>query len=240
MVDGVGLCVLGAGRLASGGRTADEILVVYFPGLEAAQSPDGPAITLRLPEGSAQERDALLALARRSVDSLSSATGEAAAGPSVYIVVHPTVESYQRATGREWWTAGASRFADGRWTVDVIPLEPLMRDARLEATLRHELAHVVIDARLRGRPLWVREGLAMHFGGDDRVRLDGPCPSDAELRQARSHEAMASSYRRAAGCVARALSHGVDWRDIASEGASRIPPAEAGGLHDGAGARTDM
>ena len=34
---GVGLCVIGAGRRASSGATADEILQFYFPGLPSAR-----------------------------------------------------------------------------------------------------------------------------------------------------------------------------------------------------------
>jgi stage II sporulation protein D len=211
---GVGLCVLGASRLASAGRSVDEILALYFPGLAAPPRPrEEPVVRLRLPERSAKEHDAILTRIRRALDELTRSTGEAVT-TSVDVIVHPTVESFGRATGSEWWTSAASRFEDGRWTLDLVPLEPLMRDGRLETTLRHELTHVVIDARLRSRPMWVREGLAMHFAGDTPSPLDGPCPADGELRRPTSREAMASSYRRARGCVERALATGRDWRDV--------------------------
>ena len=129
------------------------------------------------------------------------------------IIVHPTVESFGRATGREWWTSAASRL-DAAVDNRPDPARVVTRDGRLEPTLRHELAHVVIDSRLRERPMWVREGLAMHFAGDTPSPIDGPCPVDGELRRPASREAMASSYRRARGCVERALASGVNWRDV--------------------------
>jgi SpoIID/LytB domain protein len=211
---GVGLCVLGASRLANTGRSVDEILALYFPGLAATpRLPDAPVVRLQLPERSAKEHDAILSRIRQALAELTRATGETVT-TLIDVIVHPTVESFGRATGREWWTSAASRLEAGRWTLDLVPLEPLMRDGRLEPTLRHELAHVVIDARLRERPMWAREGLAMHFAGDTPSPIDGPCPVDGELRRPASREAMASSYRRARGCVERALASGVNWRDV--------------------------
>lgn len=212
---GVGLCVLGATRLAHAGRSTADILAAYFPGLElSAPVSDPPVVRARVPEAWAKEREAVVGRAQRALDALSRETG-APVPPAIDIVVHPTVESYQRATGREWWTAGATHVAAGRWTIDLIPLDVLMRDGRLDATLRHELAHVVMDPLLRDRPLWVREGLAIRYSSDERPPLvDGACPSDGELRRSQSRDAMASSYKRAAACVARALNAGVDWRDV--------------------------
>lgn len=213
---GVGLCVFGASHLARAGRTADEILAAYFPGLTVAAAVAAdrtPAIRLHLPAVSEDRRRDVLGVVNRALDSLGTTIGETPPTP-IDIVVHPTVESYQRATARPWWTSAAARAEEGRWTIDTIPLDSLERAGRLESTLRHELAHVLIDARLTGRPLWVREGLAMHFAGERPPPLEGRCPADDEIRRPASREAMASSYRRAASCVARALAAGVGWRDI--------------------------
>jgi stage II sporulation protein D len=220
---GVGLCVFGASRLARAGSTADAILAAYFPGLAVAGPSTG--VRLHLPAASESERAMLTAFVERTLGSLVSAAGTTAPA-SLDVVVHPTVESYGRATRRAWWTAAATRVLDGQWTIDTIPLESLRTGGRLETTLRHELAHVLIDSRLDGRPLWVREGLAMHFAGEGAPRLDGPCPTDAEFRAATTRDAMAAVYRRAASCVSRALSAGVAWTEMGKGGdreSQRLP-----------------
>jgi hypothetical protein len=129
------------------------------------------------------------------------------------VVVHPTVASYRRATGRAWWTSGVAHIARGLWVIETIPLAALRSGGRLESTLRHELAHVLIDGEALVPEKWVQEGLAMHFAGEHSARLDGPCPTNSEFVDV-TRETAASVYRRAATCVSRALARGVAWRDI--------------------------
>jgi hypothetical protein len=82
--------------------------------------------------------------------------------------------------------------------------------------------HVLTDTRLAGRPLWVREGVAMHFAGErpPASLLDGDvprrvkCPSDDELSRAVSAAAAREAYARAAACVARAIAEGREWHAI--------------------------
>ena len=68
---GVGLCVFGSVRLAADGKSADQILQRYFPGLEIAPggrpvltakraAPGSEPVLLSLPDGDEGERDALL------------------------------------------------------------------------------------------------------------------------------------------------------------------------------------
>jgi SpoIID/LytB domain protein len=232
---GVGLCVLGAGRLARRGATVDEILAAYFPGLtsatldERARSPQPSprtegaafsrattAVRLHLPAAAEPDRTSLTALIERTLAALARTAGVARPA-SLEVVVHPTVQSYQRATGRPWWTSAAARQDEGRWIVDTIPLESLRRGGRLETTLRHELAHVLIDSHLSGRPLWVREGLAMHFAGETMSPANGSCPPDAEFRGASTRDAMADVYRRAATCAVKALAAGARWTELGAQ-----------------------
>jgi hypothetical protein len=95
----------------------------------------------------------------------------------------------------------------------------------LERTLRHELAHVLTADRLKGRPIWVQEAVAMNlagesFGEDDGPRKAGPggpassCPADAEFREVRSAEQLRKLYRRAAACYAAQRAAGRRWDEI--------------------------
>ena len=72
-------------------------------------------------------------------------------------MVHPTIESFQRATGLGWWVSARS----SGYEVDLVPLDMLDRRGRLDVAMRHELVHLLTAARLEGRPRWVHEGLAV-------------------------------------------------------------------------------
>src|SRR5262249_44613108 len=115
---GVGLCVIGSAALGAKGRTAEEILAVYFPGLairraDAARAVELPAVkpatdvVVSLPAGDEGERDAIAALTLRARDDL---VRQLAVQTPTRLVLrfHPTVESYQRASGQAWYTAGAT------------------------------------------------------------------------------------------------------------------------------------
>jgi SpoIID/LytB domain protein len=241
---GVGLCVIGAGTRASRGASADEILRFYYPSLtlgrmdEAAvavasgapvpsgasrTNPDSsvasgssrtnPDIQLALPAALEGERSTLLALIRRARDEVAKATGTATPA-ALRVTVHPNVESFGRETGQPWWASGAT---DGA-SIDLLPLPALQQSGQLERTVRHEVAHALLDPRLAGRPMWVREGAAIYFaqagprpappGG--RVR----CPSDAELLRAPSAGAQRDAYARAEACFAREIAAGKRWDQI--------------------------
>jgi YD repeat-containing protein len=94
----------------------------------------------------------------------------------------------------------------------------------LEPTIRHELTHVLADATLAGRPLWVREGLAVYIAGElpreesgqrsAAVHTGRPCPPDSALRSSASPDAWRQAYDDAGQCVARALAAGARWQDL--------------------------
>ena len=56
--------------------------------------------------------------------------------------------------------------------IDLLPLTILRQRGQIERTIRHEVAHVLIDPALSGRPLWVREGAAFYFADPTRRRGD--------------------------------------------------------------------
>ena len=226
---GVGLCVIGAGRRAAKGATADQILKFYFPGLSvgpyvAASTPTTAAasakkivaapagdVALALPGNEEDERQAVLSLIRRSRDEIAKATG-AAAPPRLRVTVHPSVESFGRATGQPWWVSGAT---DGA-AIDLLPIAILRQQGQLDRTIRHEVAHALLDGALAKRPMWVREGAAAYFARPQPLskpeRVE--CPSDAELTRPVSAGAQRDAYARAEICFARALASGQRWDQI--------------------------
>jgi SpoIID/LytB domain protein len=229
---GVGLCVIGAGNRAQEGDTADQILAFYFPTLTVEQYRDsasmttsaaggtGPAATprapadvlLALPSSDESERQRVVQLVRESRDEIAKKTGSSPP-PIIRVTVHPTVEAFARATGQPWWVSGAT---DGA-SIDLLPLTILRQRGQLERTIRHEVAHVLIDGALKGRPLWVREGGAFYFADpnppvDPSPRLT--CPGDQEFLRPVSAGTHRAAYARAEACFRRAIAQGKTWSDV--------------------------
>lgn len=171
-------------------------------------------VQIALPVSEEPARASLLALVRRARDQMAAATGLKAPA-SLRVTVHPTVESFGRATGRPWWTSGATSGSD----IALLPVTILQQQGQLERTVRHEVAHALLDGALAGRPLWVREGAAIYFSTDaDRAPRSSSgrvtCPSDAELLQASSAGAQRDAYARAEACFARQILAGRKWTDV--------------------------
>ena len=229
---GVGLCVVGAGKRALQGATAEQILRFYFPGLTIGGAPSAmtsttavvappPAVTaastpdvaLALPAAEERERAALLSLIRRSRDDIARLTATPAPA-RLRVTVHSTVESFGRATGQPWWVSGA---ADGA-QIDLLPIAVLRQQGQLERTIRHEVAHALLDAALSKRPMWVREGAAAYFSRPQPTppapASRGSCPSDEELLRPLSVGAQRDAYARAEACFARAIADGKRWDQV--------------------------
>ena len=149
------------------------------------------------------------------------------------IRVPPTVEAYQRATGRAWWTSAAtSDTADGGYRIDIAP-ERTSGD--LNETLRHELVHVLTGEALRWSPAWAAEGLATLVSRPESATVAGgasapaACPSDAQVRRP-GQAASRDTYRAAAACVAATLPDGLSgWRRLV--GLWDAPPKRAGDVY---------
>ena len=238
---GVGLCVIGAGNRASRGATADDILKFYYPGLTigagspaalstsaASPAPVGPDprvapvvpvspvatdIALALPGNDERDRGTLLSLIRKSRDDIVKVTG-AIPPAGMRVTVHPTVDSFGRATGQPWWVSGAT---DGA-AIDLLPLTTLRQQGQLDRTIRHEVAHALLDGALSKRPMWVREGAAAYFASPSPSRSADParvkCPADAELLRPISAGAQREAYARSEACFARAIADGKRWDQI--------------------------
>jgi SpoIID/LytB domain protein len=232
---GVGLCVVGAGTRAARGATVDDILKFYYPGLTigrgspnlttaapvapmapmAPGSPIAPTptdIALALPGGEERERGTLMSLIRKSRDDIIKVTGTIPPA-RLRVTVHPSVESFGRATGQPWWVSGAT---DGQ-SIDLLPLTALRQQGQLDRTIRHEVAHALLDGALSKRPMWVREGAAAYFASSPAARPSASrvtCPNDAELLRPISAGAQREAYARAEACFARAMAEGKRWDQI--------------------------
>ncbi|MEP6783173.1 MAG: SpoIID/LytB domain-containing protein, partial [Acidobacteriota bacterium] len=231
---GVGLCVIGAGKRALQGATGDQILKFYFPGLAlgtiggiavptttTAMATAAPATVVRkaenlelaLPGQDERERAALTALIDKTRIELVQLTG-APAPPRVRVTVHPTVESFGRATGQPWWVSGAT---DGA-AIDLLPITILRQRGQVERTIRHEMTHVLLDAKLAERPMWVREGAAAYYANPADAKAPKPakvtCPTDNELLRAVSAGAQREAYARAEACFSRAIADGKKWSEV--------------------------
>ena len=138
---------------------------------------------------------------------------------TIRVTVHPTVEAFGRATGQPWWVSGAT---EGQ-TIDLLPITMLRQQGQLERTIRHEVAHALVDSVLAERPLWVREGAALYFaeagvGGASLIVPGLPgrtaCPTDAEFLRPLSAGAQRNAYARAEACFRRAVADGKAWQDV--------------------------
>lgn len=167
---------------------------------------------LALPASEERERAATTALIRTARTEIARAAGMPEP-PSLQITIHPTIESFGRATGQPWWVAAATVGRD----IDAIPLTLLRQRGILESTLRHEIAHAVVDGALKERPVWVREGAAMYFANPSAaVAAAGrvSCPQDAELLRPVSAGAQREALARADRCFRKKLAERGDWREV--------------------------
>ena len=241
---GVGMCVIGSGRLAVQGRSATEILGRYFPGLtigtavsrltEAPRAPEsspsspsrsaspGAAdVLVSLPAGDEGERAAMIALAARARDDLANTLG-VPVPPRVSLRFHPTTSAYEQATGQPWFTLAVVMNGE----IHLLPPAILRDRGGIERSVRHAMVHLLADAILSRQRLWVREGAAVHFADPATAPTErsplmpgspqapASCPGDAELEHPASIGALSTAYARARACFARQLLSGRSWREV--------------------------
>jgi hypothetical protein len=205
--------------MAEQGKTAEEILRQYFPGLSIGGPPrsrttaaPAAATSIYVPPGDEGEQAALVRQTQRARDEMAKALGVA---PSARLSLrfHPTTAEYERATGEPWFTSAA--WVDGE--LHLLPLTVLRDRGVLDRTIRRGLVHLMIDPALQSRPAWVREGAALYFS-DPRQDSSGggrvQCPSDRELLQPTSAGALTNAYARARVCFAKQIDAGRSWRDV--------------------------
>jgi stage II sporulation protein D len=235
---GVGMCVIGAAKLAERGTTAAAILAKYFPGLEisglsssAAPAPpsvpgrttaSGMEVMVSLPDDDEGARAAVVRDTARARDEVAKALG-VAPPPRVTLRFHPTTDAYEKATGQPWFTSGTLV----RGEIHVLPLATLRDRGLVDRTIRHQLVHLMTDTALAQRPAWVREGAAIFYAGGAPPVPTGsrpppafkperrtPCPDDIELLRPVSVGALSYAYARARVCFEKQIAAGRNWRDV--------------------------
>jgi SpoIID/LytB domain protein len=103
------------------------------------------------------------------------------------IRLNDSTGDFTSRTGQPWWAAAATK---GN-RIELQPVGILKRRGVLVNTLRHELAHVVIDKASNNRaPRWLEEGFALYLAGE------GPMISHYHSRGALSTEELEKRLAR--------------------------------------------
>jgi SpoIID/LytB domain protein len=121
--------------------------------------------------------------------------------PLLEIRLNDSTGDFTARTGQPPWAAAATR---GN-RIELQPVAILKRRGALFTTLRHELAHVVIDKAGHNRaPRWLEEGFAIYLAGEGSmishyVRRGALSPEELEKRLERpgSREEMRALYAQA-------------------------------------------
>jgi hypothetical protein len=86
--------------------------------------------------------------------------------PTLEIRLNESTGDFTSRSGQPWWAAAATK---GN-RIELQPVGLLKRRGVLTSTLRHELAHVVIDVLSHNRaPRWLEEGFAIYLAGEGEM-----------------------------------------------------------------------
>jgi len=207
---GVGLCQKGAAAMAAQNRSAAEILAQYFPGAMAADETTGREWQSFARSGfflqSLDAGDAAyLPNLERARAEAAHRSGRNAPQP-ITVRTFASTPAFRNATGAPGWVAA---FTEGDW-IGVQPLRTLAARHLLDATMRHEFLHALVEGQAGpAAPLWLREGLvevwaepAGKTAALPAIRIDA---LDAMLAHAATESDSAAAHRAAAGYASRLL-----------------------------------
>jgi SpoIID/LytB domain protein len=177
-------------------------------------------VALALPDEDEGDRDSIAQLTGQARSDIALAL-RLAAPARVTVRFHPTTASYERATGKPWFTSGT--LVGGE--LHLVPLASLRERGVLDRTIRHELVHLMADPILRERAAWVREGAAIYFAGWGPVPGDArptalslrsrlACPGDADLLRPVSPGSLSNALASSLACFSRQMDTGKSWRDV--------------------------
>ena len=207
---GVGMCQAGAEEMAREGNTYREILSFYYPGTQlgataAAESAKWQKRSSERVELLSTQPDVdagILPIAERILKEDEEAIGWKA-GAGVRLQVYATLDSYRDTTGQPGWVAASTR---GR-TIRLQPLAELKKRSIVESTLRHEIFHVLVEAKAKAAtPLWFREGIVLFFSSPNVTGTAAVSLTDEQietvLRQSRNRDEVQKAYVAAQSRVA--------------------------------------
>jgi stage II sporulation protein D len=236
---GLGLCQEGAHVMAARGASYQKILEKYFPGT-VVKRVTGESKADVLPGtlghryfGQSSSNLKLLSISsenfrlaypadvdRRTVyqilttlestrnDFLRRASSTSPNIPRLEIRLNESTGDFTSRTGQPWWAAAATQ---GN-RIELQPVRVLKQRGVLFTTLRHELAHVMIDSISKRAPRWLEEGFALYLAGEaqmisryatrDRLRED---ELEQRLQHPRTQEEMRTLYANAYLLVAEMI-----------------------------------
>jgi len=208
--NGVGLCQRGAAVMAAEGRSVTEILAQYFPGAQAADEATG-RIWLRF-SGQGFQLESLEPADAAYLPEMARARAEASEGSGLNasepftVRAFASTRAFRSATLAPGWVAAFTR---GNW-IATQPLRTLAARHLLDATMRHELLHALVESRAGANaPLWLREGLvevwADGAGQEDRLPELSCNAVDTALAHSNSEEESARAHLAAAWYAAQLL-----------------------------------
>ncbi|WP_263410079.1 SpoIID/LytB domain-containing protein [Terriglobus tenax] len=222
---GVGLCQVGAGQMASEGKTAREIAGFYFTGVSIGITPRdagwqqntaGPLHTRSVNKDTTH--DAMLQ--RAWAEAAKRFPSQRAMSPDVTLA--PSVEIFRQLTSAPGWLLATTRGQS-------IVLQPWsVLQAQAERVLLHEFLHLRVEAEAGSNaPLWLREGMVEYLAGDTQGNTSMPAAAmDAALRSASDLSANQQAHE-AAGAKVRSLVQRYGFASVRGWLVSGIPPGVA-------------
>jgi len=203
---GVGMCQRGADQMGREGIAYRDILAFYYPGTVMGITAQGLAWarlsgeTVAMSSTQPEQDRVALAVAERQVKAISRETSWEPPA-TIELRVYPDLETFRNATGEPGWVAAHTA---GR-RIELQPVGVLRSKGALEATIRHELLHVFVEAQARpGLPVWFREGVVGYL---ERSHSDAAGTSDTDMRQTadegRARRAYAAAVQRVSDLVRR-------------------------------------
>lgn len=206
---GVGLCQAGAEEMAREGMSYRDILGFYYPGTQIADQESSQrtewktrrADRLELLSTQPTEDARVLAIAARILKADEEQIGWKAT-EAVRLQIYPTLDAYRNSTGQPGWVAASTRAR----TIRLQPLKELEKRGILESTLRHEVLHVLVEARAATKtPLWFREGIVLVLSNENMQGSATPEMTDGQieavLRQPTNRQEVQKAYAAAASRV---------------------------------------
>ena len=207
---GVGLCQAGAEEMAREGKNYREILSFYYPGTqigtteaqESAKWQKRSSERVELVSMQPGIDASILPIAERILKEDEAAIGWTA-GAGVRLQVYASLDAYRDTTGQPGWVAASTR---GR-TIRLQPLAELQKRSIVESTLRHEIFHVLVEAKAKtATPLWFREGIVLFLSNAGATGIAAVAMTDeqieAVLRQPQNRDEVQKAYAAAQSRVA--------------------------------------